>query len=67
VTTHKYQAKETLVVCQIPTPRERAAFRPSEAMAPACELGIPLVVKAQVLVGCRDEASGLRQVERLLL
>ena len=60
---HEYQAKEVFAAFGIPVPRERVASKPSEAASLACELGMPVVIKAQVLVGGRGKAGGVKKVE----
>ncbi len=62
---HEYQAKELFKAAGIPVPRERVASSPREAVAIAEELGLPVVVKAQVLVGGRGKAGGVKKVDRL--
>jgi succinyl-CoA synthetase beta subunit len=61
---HEYQAKEMFAAFGIPVPRERVAARPDEAVSLARELGMPVVIKAQVLVGGRGKAGGVRKVEQ---
>ena len=61
---HEYQAKEIFATFGIPVPRERVASKPSEAPALARELGMPVVIKAQVLVGGRGKAGGVKKVEK---
>jgi succinyl-CoA synthetase beta subunit len=60
---HEYQAKEIFAAFGIPVPRERVASTPAEAAALARELGMPVVIKAQVLVGGRGKAGGVKKVE----
>ncbi len=62
---HEYQAKELFKAAGIPVPREQVASSPREAVAVAEELGLPVVVKAQVLVGGRGKAGGVKKVDRL--
>jgi succinyl-CoA synthetase beta subunit len=59
---HEYQAKEIFRAYGIPVPREKVAASPREAAAAASELGLPVVIKAQVLVGGRGKAGGVRKV-----
>jgi succinyl-CoA synthetase beta subunit len=61
---HEYQAKEIFASFGIPVPRERVASNPAEAGMLAPELGMPVVIKAQVLVGGRGKAGGVRKVEK---
>ncbi|HTW91489.1 MAG TPA: ADP-forming succinate--CoA ligase subunit beta [bacterium] len=60
---HEYQAKEIFASFGIPVPRERVASKPAEAGSLARELGMPVVIKAQVLVGGRGKAGGVKKVE----
>ncbi|OYD16441.1 succinate--CoA ligase subunit beta, partial [candidate division WOR-3 bacterium JGI_Cruoil_03_51_56] len=62
---HEYQAKEIFREVGIPVPREKVASSAKEAMAIAQGLGLPVVIKAQVLVGGRGKAGGVKKVERL--
>ncbi len=56
---YEYLAKEVLSQKGIPVPPGRLARTPDEAAAAARELG-PVAVKAQVLVGGRGKAGGIR-------
>ena len=60
---HEYQAKEIFAAFGIPVPRERVAANPVEAGMLARELGMPVVIKAQVLVGGRGKAGGVKKVD----
>jgi succinyl-CoA synthetase beta subunit len=60
---HEYQAKEIFAAFGIPVPRERIATNPAEAASRARELGLPVVIKAQVLVGGRGKAGGVKRVD----
>jgi succinyl-CoA synthetase beta subunit len=51
--THEYQAKERLAAFGVHVPWERAVRSPREAAASARECGLPVAIKAQVLVGGR--------------
>jgi succinyl-CoA synthetase beta subunit len=51
--THEYQAKEILATFGIRVPRERVVRSPREAAASAREFGLPVAIKARVLVGGR--------------
>jgi succinyl-CoA synthetase beta subunit len=62
---HEYQAKEIFAAFGIPVPRERVAAKPIEAASLARELGMPVVIKAQVLVGGRGKAGGVKKVENV--
>lgn len=59
---YEYMAKEVLAGAGVPVPRGHLALTPAEAEAAARELG-PVAVKAQVLVGGRGKAGGIRLVE----
>jgi len=61
---HEYQAKEIFAAYGIPVPRERVASTPAEAATLARELGMPVVIKAQVLVGGRGKAGGVKKVDK---
>jgi succinyl-CoA synthetase beta subunit len=60
---HEYQSKEIFSTYQIPIPRGRLASTPDEAKLIAEELTPPVVLKAQVLVGGRGKAGGIRLVK----
>ena len=55
----EHQAKAVFARYGIPTPEGRVAKTPEEAEAIARELGRPVAVKAQVLVGARGRAGGI--------
>ncbi|MEO0092386.1 MAG: ADP-forming succinate--CoA ligase subunit beta [candidate division WOR-3 bacterium] len=57
---HEYQAKEIFRRYEIPTTQEKVAFSWDEAKIIAQELKFPIVVKAQVLVGGRGKAGGVK-------
>lgn len=57
---HEYQSKFRFAEYGIPIPRGRIATRSSQAFAIAEEFGGPVVVKAQVLVGGRGKAGGVK-------
>lgn len=57
---HEFQSKQLFARYGIPIPRGKVATSPEEARAIAKELGKPVVVKAQVLVGGRGKAGGIR-------
>jgi len=57
---HEYQAKEIFARYGIPVPPGRVAATPAEAGQIARELGKPVVVKAQVHVGGRGKAGGIK-------
>ena len=57
---HEYQAKEILSRYRIPVQPGKIATTPDEAEAIAREFGVPVVVKAQVYVGGRGKAGGVK-------
>ena len=57
---HEYQAKQLLAPYGLPIPRLGVAGSPDEARAIALQFGGPVVVKAQVLVGGRGKAGGVK-------
>ncbi|MBI4505889.1 MAG: ADP-forming succinate--CoA ligase subunit beta [Chloroflexi bacterium] len=58
---HEYQARGLLDQCGVPVPPSTLAYTPAEARAAAASYGRPVVVKAQVLVGGRGKAGGVRR------
>ncbi len=57
---HEYQAKELLAARGVPVLPGKVARTPAEARAIAAEIGKAVVVKAQVLVGGRGKAGGVK-------
>jgi succinyl-CoA synthetase beta subunit len=57
---HEYRSKQIFARYDIPIPRGRVAMTAAEARAIAEELGGRAVIKAQVLVGGRGKAGGIR-------
>src|SRR5512137_1503170 len=57
---HEYQSKQIFAKYGIPIPKGRVAASAAEARQIAEELGGRVVVKAQVLVGGRGKAGGIR-------
>ncbi len=57
---HEYQAKEILSRYRIPVQPGKIATTPDQAEAIAREFGVPVVVKAQVYVGGRGKAGGVK-------
>jgi succinyl-CoA synthetase beta subunit len=57
---HEYQAKELFRAAGLPVPPGEVAETPEEALAIAGRLGYPVVVKAQVLIGGRGKAGGVK-------
>jgi len=60
---HEYQSKEIFSKYLIPVPRGRLASSQEGAKLIADELSGPVVLKAQVLVGGRGKAGGIRLVK----
>ncbi len=57
---HEYQAKEIFAKYGIPVPGGRVAATAEEAEVIASEIGKPVVIKAQVHVGGRGKAGGIK-------
>jgi succinyl-CoA synthetase beta subunit len=57
---HEYQAKQVIAEYGVPVPRGRPTDSPSEARRIAEELGVPVVVKAQVHAGGRGKGGGIK-------
>ncbi|MDI6693875.1 MAG: ADP-forming succinate--CoA ligase subunit beta [Anaerolineales bacterium] len=57
---HEYQSKQIFAKYGIPIPKGRVAATADEAKQIAKELGSRVVIKAQVLVGGRGKAGGIR-------
>jgi len=57
---HEYQAKEILARYGVPVPKGRVARTADEAAAIAEELGVPVVVKAQIHAGGRGKGGGIK-------
>jgi len=57
---HEYQAKEIFARFGIPVPPGTVVTTPAEAESVAAKIGRPVVVKAQVLVGGRGKAGGVK-------
>ncbi len=57
---HEYQAKEIFKKYGILTPKEKMCRTVDEVMAAAREIGVPCVIKAQVMVGGRGKAGGIK-------
>ena len=60
---HEYQGKDLLRSAGIPVPPGEVARSAAEAVAVADRLGYPAVVKAQVLIGGRGKAGGVKVVQ----
>lgn len=57
---HEYQAKEIFKKYGIVTPKEKMCRTVEEVIAAAKEIGVPCVIKAQVMVGGRGKAGGIK-------
>ncbi len=57
---HEYQAKEIFSRYRIPVTNEVVCYNVDEAVAAAEKLGLPVVIKAQVLAGGRGKAGGVK-------
>jgi len=57
---HEYQSKQLFGRYGIRVPKGEVATTPEEARAVAAQIGGPVVVKAQVLVGGRGKAGGVK-------
>ena len=60
---HEYQSKQFFAKYGIPIPKGRVAANAEEAKHIAQELGDRVVIKAQVLVGGRGKAGGIRMAK----
>src|SRR3954463_15807456 len=59
----EYQGKQLFARHDIPVPSGRHATSVDEAVAAADDIGYPCVVKAQVLIGGRGKAGGIKVVK----
>ena len=59
---HEYQGKELLRRFDVKVPRGKVARTVAEAEAAAAELGLPVVVKAQIHAGGRGKGGGVKLV-----
>lgn len=62
---HEYQSKQIFGRFGIPVPHGIIAETPTEARDAAREIGLPVVIKAQVLVGGRGKAGGVKVAHTL--
>jgi len=60
VRLHEHQSKQLFSEHGVPIPQGKVAETPAEAQRVARELGGPVVIKAQVLVGGRGKAGGIK-------
>src|ERR1700704_5055957 len=56
----EYQGKQLFAKHGVPVPEGRHATSVDEAVAAAEELGFPVVIKAQVQIGGRGKAGGIK-------
>ena len=59
----EYQGKQLFARHGVPVPDGKPATSVDEAVAAADEIGYPCVVKAQVLIGGRGKAGGIKVVK----
>lgn len=57
---YEYEAADVFESAGIPVPRRDIAATPEEALAVAETIGLPVILKAQVLVGGRGLAGGIK-------
>jgi succinyl-CoA synthetase beta subunit len=57
---HEYQAKQIMSDYGVPIPQGRVVSTPAEARQVAQELGVPVVVKAQIHAGGRGKGGGIK-------
>jgi succinyl-CoA synthetase beta subunit len=57
---HEYQAKAVLAQYGVPVPEGKVADDPAQAEVIAEELGLPVVIKAQIHAGGRGKGGGIR-------
>ncbi|RJR31364.1 MAG: ATP-grasp domain-containing protein, partial [Candidatus Latescibacterota bacterium] len=57
---HEADARAVFSKFGLPVPPSKLVKTPEDARAAAAELGCPVVVKAQVLVGGRGKAGGVK-------
>lgn len=57
---HEHQAREIFARYGVALPRGELAYSPQGAYEVASRLGVPVMVKAQVLVGGRGKAGGIK-------
>jgi len=62
---HEYQSKEIFSRYGIPVTRELLCYTVDEVNAATVKLGLPVVVKAQVLTGGRGKAGGVKLARTL--
>jgi succinyl-CoA synthetase beta subunit len=60
VKIHEYQGKSVLASFGVPVPKGKVAYTAGEAVEAAKELGLPVVVKAQIHAGGRGKGGGVK-------
>jgi len=60
VKIHEYQGKSVLASFGVPVPKGKVAYTAAEAVEAAKELGLPVVVKAQIHAGGRGKGGGVK-------
>ncbi|MGB2980731.1 MAG: ATP-grasp domain-containing protein, partial [Candidatus Zixiibacteriota bacterium] len=60
---HEYQAKQIFARYKLPLPEGDVATTPDEAKEIAARIGKPVMVKAQVHVGGRGKAGGIKKAD----
>jgi succinyl-CoA synthetase beta subunit len=60
VKIHEYQGKAVLAGFGVPVPKGKVAYKAAEAIEAAKELGLPVVVKAQIHAGGRGKGGGVK-------
>lgn len=62
---HEYEAREIFSNCGISVPQGKLSKKSQEAKQIAEDIGVPVVLKSQVLVGGRGKAGGVKIVDHL--
>ncbi|HET9317554.1 MAG TPA: ATP-grasp domain-containing protein, partial [Vicinamibacteria bacterium] len=57
---HEYQGKAVLAAHGVPVPKGKVAYKVVEAVEAAKDLGLPVVVKAQIHAGGRGKGGGVK-------
>jgi succinyl-CoA synthetase beta subunit len=64
VKIHEYVAKDIFKGGGIPVPQSKIAISPEEAKKVAIEIGKPVAIKSQILVGGRGKAGGIKFADK---
>jgi succinyl-CoA synthetase beta subunit len=64
VKVHEYIAKDIFKKEGSPVPQNKMVVNPDEARAVAMEMGKPVVIKSQILVGGRGKAGGIKFADK---